>query len=230
MYHNSYLLCQTLLQHAAAGILLVLLDERIDDIFLQGSEDLDVTLCILVAHVKPELIETIRSGALRVEPDVSTLGLSKLLAIALGDERTGQRECLHVVTQCATDKLGTCGHVTPLVVAAQLKLNALMLIEVEEVIALKKLVGELGEAESVACCAVKTLLHRLLCHHIVHGDVLTNLACEIKEGEVLHPVVVVNHLSRIGILALEIQELSHLCLDALLIVAQCLVIEEVTLL
>ena len=62
------------------------------------------------------------------------------------------------------------------------------------------------------------------------GDVLAHLAGEIKEGEVLHPVVVVDHLSGIGVLRLEIEEFRYLLLDTLLIVVKGLCIEQVTLL
>ena len=59
---------------------------------------------------------------------------------------------------------------------------------------------------------------------------LSYLTCEIEEGEVLHPVVVVDHLCTVGSVGIEIEELCHLILYALLIVAECLVVEEVTLL
>ena len=57
-----------------------------------------------------------------------------------------------------------------------------------------------------------------------------HFACEIKEGEVFHPVVVVDHQRSVCILRFEVEEFSHLFLDALLIVVECLVVEEVTLL
>ena len=59
---------------------------------------------------------------------------------------------------------------------------------------------------------------------------LAHLAGKVEERKVLHPVVVVHHQGRILILALEVQELGHLCLDALLVVAQRLVVQQVALL
>ena len=82
----------------------------------------------------------------------------------------------------------------------------LVLVEPEEVVALQQLVGELSEAEAVAGGAVEALLHAVLGHHVVDGDVLAHLACEVEEGEVLHPVVVVHHLGGVGLLRLEVQE------------------------
>ena len=105
-----------------------------------------------------------------------------------------------------------------------------MLIEVEKVVALQQLVGKLGEGESVACGTVEALLDRLLGHHVVDGDVLAHLTGKVQEGEVLHPVVVVDHEGGVSILRLKVQEFSHLLLDALLVVAQGLVVEQVALL
>ena len=105
-----------------------------------------------------------------------------------------------------------------------------MLVEVEEVVALQQLVGELGERQTVASRTIQALLHALLSHHVVDGDVLANLAGEVEEREILHPVVVVHHLGGIGTFGLEVEELSHLSLDALLVVTQCLVVQQVALL
>ena len=105
-----------------------------------------------------------------------------------------------------------------------------MLVEIEEVVTLQELIGELGEGKSVAGSTVETLLHRLLSHHIVDGDVLTHLTGEVEEGEVFHPVVVIDHYGGIGLLGLEVEETGHLGLNALLIVIERLVVQEVTLL
>ena len=72
-----------------------------------------------------------------------------------------------------------------------------MLVEVEEVVALQELVGELGEAEAVAGSAVEALLDAVLGHHVVYGDVLAHLAGEVEEGEILHPIIIIDHLCAI---------------------------------
>ena len=105
-----------------------------------------------------------------------------------------------------------------------------MLVEIEEVIALEQLIGELRERKSVAGGTIEALLHTLLGHHVVDGDVLAHLTGKVEEGEILHPVIVVHHLGSIGFLAVKVKELGHLLLDALLVVAQGLVIEQVALL
>ncbi len=59
---------------------------------------------------------------------------------------------------------------------------------------------------------------------------LAYIANEVKEGEVFHPVVIVDHFGGIGSVAVEIQKLRELLLDGLLIVAQRLLVEELALL
>ncbi len=105
-----------------------------------------------------------------------------------------------------------------------------MLVEIQEVVALEQLIGKLGERQSVACGTVKALLHTLLSHHVVDGDMLSHHTGEVKEGEVFHPVVVVHHLGLVRLVAVEIEELGHLLLDALLVVVESLVVEQVALL
>ena len=58
----------------------------------------------------------------------------------------------------------------------------------------------------------------------------SHLTSKVEESEILHPVIVVHHLCSIGFLAVKVEELSHLLFDTLLIVAEGLVVEEVTLL
>ena len=104
-----------------------------------------------------------------------------------------------------------------------------MLIEIQEVVALKQLIGELGERQTVACLAVKALLNALLCHHVVYGDVLAHLTRELQEAHVLHPVVVVHKLCPVGSVALKVKELGELLLYALLVVTQSLLVEQIAL-
>ena len=136
MYHHRGLLSKALLEDASARILLVLLYESVDGLLIETCEYLDVALRIVVADIEPELIELVWRSALRVEPDVSALCLSELLAVGLGDERTGEGISLHIVAESAADKLRTGGHVAPLVVAAELHLAVVVLVEIQEVVSL----------------------------------------------------------------------------------------------
>ena len=196
---------------------------------VEVGEDADIALCLIVSHVEPELIEGIGRGALGVEPNVATLRLAKLLAIGLRDERTGDTEGFYVVAQSAMDQLSTRRHIAPLVVATQLQPDAMLAVEMEKVVTLEELVGKLCKGKSVARRTVETLLHALLRHHIVDSDVLTHLAGKVEEGEVLHPVVVVDHLGLVGRRAVEVKKLGCLLLDGLLIVVERLGVKEIAL-
>ena len=105
-----------------------------------------------------------------------------------------------------------------------------MLVEVQEVVTLQQLIGKLRERQAVAGCTIETLLHAIFRHHIVDGNMLTHLTGEVQEGEVLHPIVVVDHLCSILVLRLEVKELRHLLLDTLLVVTQGFFVQQVTLL
>ena len=59
---------------------------------------------------------------------------------------------------------------------------------------------------------------------------LAYVAYKAQEGEILHPVVVVDEQSGIGGVAFEVEEFSELRLYALLVVAQSLLVDELALL
>ena len=120
MNENSCLLGQALLQYSSSGILLVLLHQCVDSLLVKTCEYLDISLGVIVADVEPELVELVWCGTLGIEPDVTAFGFTEFLSVGLGDERAGESVCLHVVAECASDEFSTCGHIAPLVVAAQL--------------------------------------------------------------------------------------------------------------
>ena len=137
--HSGDFLGQTLLQGAQAGVGLLLLDERVDFLLVEDGEYLDVFRSVVVAYVEPELVELVGGGALGVEPDVAALGLAELAAVGLGDQRACEGESV-VTSGDAAYQLCAGGDVAPLVRAAKLQVAALVLVEVEEVIALEELV------------------------------------------------------------------------------------------
>ena len=145
MHHAGHFFAQTLLQHAAAGVGAVLGDEGVDFVLRERGENLDVTLCLFVAHVEPELVELIGRGALRVEPHVALLGLAELLAVGLCDERAGEGISVGFCAELAADEFRASCDVAPLVGTAHLQATAFFLIEMEKVVALEELIGELGE-------------------------------------------------------------------------------------
>ena len=228
VHHDRDLAGQQALQLAALGRLAVRRDRRLDRSTVQHREDLDEALRVLVADVQPELVELVRGGALRVEPDVALLGLAELGAVGLLDQRAGQREGLAAVH--AADELRARGDVAPLVGAAQLQDAAAVLPEPVEIIALHQLVAEFGEGHALGGVARKALLHGVLRHHIIDGDGLADVADEVDEGVVLHPVVVVHELRLVGGVGVEVEEMRQLGLDARHVVRERCLVEQVALL
>lgn len=229
MHHDGHLLAQAFLELATAWILTMLGNESVDGFLCQVGKDANVALGFFVAHVEPELVESIGGGALAVEPHVALLGLAKLLAIGLGDEGAGEGIGLVVAAQLATNQLGTGGDVAPLVGTTHLELATLGLVEVQVVVTLEELVGKLGEGHALGKFAIQTALHAVFGHHIVHGDALTDFARKVEEGIVLHPVVVVHQLGSIGGIALEVEKARQLGFDAIDIVTQGFLVEKVAL-
>ena len=105
-----------------------------------------------------------------------------------------------------------------------------MLIQVQEVIALKQLIAELSERHAMVGVGSQALLHAVLSHHVVNCDVLAYVANEIQERELLHPVIVVHQDCMVRSIAIEVKEVRQLSLNRLLVVAKRLLINQLALL
>ena len=103
MHQNRHLLSETFLQRAQTRVLTMFLNERVNHLFRQIGENLDVAFSFFVTHIEPELVESIRSRAVAIEPNVALFRLTKLFAVCLGDEWTSQRKGFVVSTQFATN-------------------------------------------------------------------------------------------------------------------------------
>ena len=143
MNHDSYFLCEELLEAPASRVLPVLCHGGLYGLLVQHGEDLDVPFCVLVGDVEPELVELVWACAFGVEPDVSFFRLAEFLSVRLPDERAG--EGIGFLSEHPADELRAGGDVAPLVAAAHLENTTFVLIEVEEVVALEELVAELCE-------------------------------------------------------------------------------------
>ena len=87
-----------------------------------------------VIHVPPVLEEIVRRGLFRIQPDCAGLGLAHLFA--LGVQKEGNGHGAGVLPQLLPDQLRAAQHIAPLVVAAELQVAAVPLVEAEEVVAL----------------------------------------------------------------------------------------------
>ena len=142
VYQFGQLICQDLFRRielrALPGIHLIDL--------LQGKEGqhADTSEHIRVRHISPVLIELERGCLLRVKPYGAGLGLAHLLA--LGVQKQCDRHGACVLAQLPADQLRTRQHVAPLVVAAELQVAAVFLVQCVEIIRLHDHVVELQEA------------------------------------------------------------------------------------
>ena len=196
MHHACHLFGEAFLEHTEMRRLVVLGDEAFYLLTREAGEYLDVSLCVIVADVHPELIELIRAGVFAAQPDITALGLAELTAVGFGDKRTG--EGVGFVAGNFLNELGTGGDVAPLVRTAHLEFAVLMLVQIDKIVSLQQLVGELGERHTLAELAVEALLDAVFGHHIVDGDEFADVSREIKEGVVLHPVVVIDQFGGVG--------------------------------
>ena len=104
-----------------------------------------------------------------------------------------------------------------------------MLVQVEEIVALEKLVAELREGHALRGVTAETLLYGILAHHVVDSDELADVSGKVDEGVVLHPVVVVDKFCGVRRVGIEIKEPAELCLDAFDVVTEGLLVEKVAL-
>ena len=101
-----------------------------------------------------------------------------------------------------------------------------MLIEVQKVGSLNQLIGKFGKRHTVTF-AIEAFFDGI--HHVIDGNALADFADELEERVIFHPVVVVDHFGCIGGIRFEIDQVAQLTFDRLLIVAQGLFVEQVTL-
>ena len=164
---------------------------------------------VSVADVSPVLVEIVGGGLVGVEPDCSLGGLAHLLA--LGVEQQGDGHGMCVLAELLADQLCTCQHVAPLVIAAELHIAAVFLIQAQEIICLHDHVIELKEGEA--------LLHSLLvasgAEHVVDREVHTDITDKLDVVEVAQPVCIVDHQRLVGS---ELDKAAHLLFEALAVV------------
>ena len=100
----------------------------------------------------------------------------------------------------------------------------------QKIVPLQQLIGKFGERQTVACFAVQALLHTVFGHHVVDGDVFANFARKVEEGEIFHPIVVVDHLGCVGQFRVKVEKARHLRLDALLVVIKRFGVQQIAFL
>ena len=139
-----------------------------------------------VVDVAPVLIKLERRGLLRVEPDGALSRFAHFLALAV--EQQGNGHGIGVPAGFFTDQFCSAEHVAPLIVAAELHVAAVMLVEVPEVVRLHDHVVELQKAQP----AFHALLVTFGPQHVVDREAGAHLAQQIDVFQVQQPVGVVD--------------------------------------
>ena len=110
-----------------------------------------------------------------------------------------------------TDQVDAAHHVAPLVVTAGLERAAVAAVELEEVIGLEHLVGELRVGDALV--RSDTAGDDVLVQHGAHAEVLADRAQQVDGAHLLRPVQVVHHRGGSG--ALKVEELRDLRMQAI---------------
>src|SRR5918995_875011 len=174
----------------------------------EEGEKLQVAFHVSVIGVDPKLIELIRSGPGRIEPDVSSLALAELGSRGVGDQGENQTVCL--VALPLSDQFDSGGDVAPLIAAADLKLATLGTKQMPEVVGLYGHVAEFGVADS----ALHPASNAFFLEHEAEGKVLTRIAEEVHQGEGSQPVGVVPQAGCVGLGSCKIEEPGQLTADS----------------
>ena len=94
-----------------------------------------------------------------------------------------------------TDQVDAAHHVAPLIVTAGLERAAVAAVELEEVVGLEHLVGELGVGDALV--RGNTASDDVLVEHGAHAEVLADSAQQVDSAHLLGPIQVI-HVAAAG--------------------------------
>ena len=117
--------------------------------------------------------------------------------------------------------------VPPLIGTAHLQFDAVVVVQMSKVVGLQQHVAELGERD--AMLTIEAGSHRLLGDHLIHRDVLADVAEEVQQWNARRPGRIVDQRGRIGT-AFEVEQPLQLRLDAGEVALECLAVEQVAFL
>ena len=206
--HLRQLICKDFLDRVQ--LLSFLLCILIDLLKRNEGEELHALDDIGIADIPPVLIEVIRGGLVRIEPDCPLRRLAHLLAFRIRQKRDGHR--LGVIpSQLAADQLAAGQHVRPLVIAAELHLAAEPLVQLVEIVRLHDHVVKLKEGQPL----LPSLLVALRAQHLVDREAGSDLTQQVHIVQIQQPVCVVDNP---GLPLSELNEPRHLLLEAVAVV------------
>ena len=133
---------------------------------------------------------------------------------------------MHVLAPLAPDEIDAGDDVSPLVGPPDLDRAVEVVVQPEVVVGLQEHVAELGEGDAVL--GVDALLDALPGQHLVHRDVLADVAEELEHRDGLRPLPVVDERTRsVGAPGVEVDDPSELFLDPRDVVVQRVLVEQV---
>src|SRR5689334_1883667 len=115
-------------------------------------------------------------------------------------------------TDRPSNQLDASREIPPLITPAELQQDAITSMQLQVIVRLEQHVAELGEGNAT----VETRLHRFLLQHVIHGEVLPDLAHELDRGQAVQPVAVVdeNRAAPVAAGVVEVEEPSELRANA----------------
>ena len=161
------------------------------------------------------MVELIGAGLVLVEPNGVAFALAKLVAVRVGYKR--HRHSKYFVTCGLADQLNTGGDVAPLVGAGYLQINAARFVQILEIQALNEHIRELRIGDT----ALHLTADEIFAEHIANVDILTVVTEEINNGQIFHPIVVINNL--VG------EDPLQLCFEAFVVVNDLVAVRELAL-
>ena len=195
--------------------------ERRDLLLPEQSEVPQVAPGVAVVDVHQELIELVGRRHRPVEPHRARFRLAELGAGRRRHER--RRDRMRIEPGRATNELDTGGDVAPLVAAAHLQPHVVTAPQLQEVICLKQHVREFRVRDA----SLHPPLHGILLEHVVHREVLADVAHEIHGAQSDEPLRVVDEHRCIR--AAEIEKTLELLADVLGVLRDRVHVRERTL-
>ena len=150
------------------------------------AEHLEVLDDLFVLDVQEVLMEGVRRGHRRVEPDGSPLGLAELRAVGLGEQGCAER--VYPRAFDSSDQLDSGRDVAPLIAAPELQRAAVVAEELQVIHRLQQHVGELGVGDAL----FQPVPHHVASQHPIDREVLADVAQEVEHWHRPCPVKVVD--------------------------------------
>ncbi len=141
---------------------------------------------VRICHVSPVLVEVERRSLVRIKPYCTALCFTHLLALRV--EQKCDCHCISVFAELTADQLCTAEHIAPLVIAAELHVAAVFLVQCIEVVALHDHVVEFQEAQT----SLHSLLVALSCQHTIDREMRSYFTKQLYIVQIQQPFCIVD--------------------------------------